>query len=190
MISARLCFGFPGAKGNRPAVSSPAPGPPSAASPSGSASWTTRISPVLHHQASLSPHSSPCNKGPSKTPRAFCGVSAEPRGPAQFRDSAPRRGDCVAVFRPPPSLRLHQPSRSEDPGAGGHGGRWGAPRRAGVSPSPRGRSRAGTGRESQPSPIAVLGWTSGSVEAALVNGQWGLETRQGHSDNGLTKINK
>ena len=85
-------------------MSSPAPGPPSAASPSGSASWTTRISPVLHHQASLSPHSSPGNKGPSKTPRAFCGVSAEPRGPAQFRDSAPRRGDCVAVFRPPPSL--------------------------------------------------------------------------------------
>lgn len=155
----------------------------SAASPSGSASWTTRISPVLHHQASLSPHSAPGNKGPSKwAPRLLRrSVSAKLRDPAQFRDSARRREDRVVVFRPP---------RSEDPGAGGHDGRWGAPRRAGVSPAPRGQSRAGAGWESQPSPTAVLGWTSGSVEAALVNGQWGLGTRQGHSDKGLTKINK
>lgn len=122
-------------------------------------------------------------------------IKAQARGPApsatvgvcEAAGSGPVPGLSSAPGEP---RRCLPPTAVRGPWGRGHDGRWGAPRRAEVSPSPRGQSRAGAGQESQPSPTAVLGWTSSSVEAALVNGQWGLGTRQGHSDKGLTKINK
>ncbi|CAI9168932.1 unnamed protein product [Rangifer tarandus platyrhynchus] len=119
----------------------------------------------------------------ARGPRVFCGgvCGAAGSGPVPGLSPAPggpRRCPPPTAEPPPPSAAAVR---------GPWGGRWGAPRGAGVSPSPRPQSRAGAGRESQPSPVVVLGWKSCSVEAALVNGQWGLGTGQGRSDKGLTK---
>ena len=140
----------------------------SAASPSGSASWTTRISPVLHHQASLSPHSAPGNKGPSKrAPRLLRrSVSAKLRDPAQFRDSAPRRGNRVAVFRPP---------RSEDPGAGATTDAGEPP--GGLRSPPRRGDRAGREPARRASPAQLQCWDGPPVPWKRLlltgSGAWG-----------------
>lgn len=112
----------------------------SAASPSGSASWTTRISPVLHHQASLSPHSAPGNKGPSKwapAPSATVGVcEVAGSGPVPGLSSArggPRSCLPPTAVRGPWGRRPRRTLGSPPEG-------WGLPLAEGTEP---GRSRLG-----------------------------------------------
>lgn len=99
LISALLCFGFPGVKGEWLAVNPLALRPPSAASPSGSASWITMISQVLHYQPSLHILLQVIN-AQTREPVPSAALSVKFQGPGPSRGSAPCPGREGITFHP------------------------------------------------------------------------------------------